>query len=166
MRSNSRKVSFLFLILSTTACLIFFSRCSLPQIYILHDPLSPEEHLNLGVAYEQKGELDQALKEYGLAAEKLPRGYLYMGNIYFLKKDWTEAEKSYQRAIKEDPRNADAHNNLAWLYCALGENLDKAEDLAKQAMKLNQANMTYQDTFKKIQEKRHSPATKNPCSGL
>jgi tetratricopeptide (TPR) repeat protein len=162
MRSNSRKVSSLYLIVSAAACLILFCQCSLPKIYILRDPLSPEEHLNLGVSYEQKRELDQALKEYGLAAKNLPRGYLYMGNIYFMKKDWAGAEKYYQRAIKEDPQGADAFNNLAWLYYSQGEDLEKAEELARQAMKLNPANMTYKDTFEKIQEKKHSPGTKNP----
>jgi tetratricopeptide (TPR) repeat protein len=155
MRSSSRKVSFLSLILSATAFLLLFSHCSLPRIYILRDPLSPEEHLNLGVSYEQKGELDQALKEYGLAVPKLPRGYLYMGNIYFLKKDWMEAEKSYQKAIEEDPQNADAFNNLAWLYCSQGEKLEKAEDLALKAIDLNPTKApVYQDTLEKIKRKK------------
>jgi hypothetical protein len=35
--------------------------------------LSPEEHLNLGVAYENKGELDDALKEYETASKKIPK---------------------------------------------------------------------------------------------
>jgi tetratricopeptide (TPR) repeat protein len=157
MRSSSRKVSSLYLILSATTCLILFCQCSLPQIYILRDPLSPEEHLNLGVSYEQKGELDQALKEYGLAAKNLPRGYLYMGNICFLKKDWVEAEKNYQKAIKEDPQNADAYNNLSWLYYSKGENLEKAEELVLKAMELNPSKADiYQDTFEKIKGKKSS----------
>ena len=40
----------------------FISACSLPRIIVLEDPLSPEEHLNLGVAYERKGELDGAIR--------------------------------------------------------------------------------------------------------
>ena len=94
----------------------FLSSCSLPRIVILDDPLSPEEHVNLGVAYEKQGEIDNALREYRLASKKHPLAYLYMGNIYFQKNDFDEAESAYKKAIKKDSQNVDAHNNLAWLY--------------------------------------------------
>jgi Tfp pilus assembly protein PilF len=92
-----------------------FSGCSLPRIIVLEDPLTPEEHLHLGVAYEKRGELDPAIKEYKLASKKLPLAYLYLGNVYFQKNELDEAEKHYRKTIKKDPQNADAHNNLAWL---------------------------------------------------
>ena len=151
---NRAGVSRLALVLSAMACLVCLCQCSLPKIYILHDPLTPEEHLNLGVSYEEKGELDNALKEYALAAKQLPRGYLYMGNVYFLKKDWTEAEKNYKKAIKEDPQDADAYNNLAWLHYSQGKNLKEAEALSLKAMGLNPSNPTYRDTLEKIKEKK------------
>ena len=125
--------------------------CSLPRIIILDDPLSPEEHINLGVVYEKKGEIDNALKEYKLASKKLPLAYLYMGNIYFQKNDFDEAESAYRKAIKKDSQNAEAHNNLAWLYYTKKENLDEAESLALKAIELNPAKKEiYQDTLVKI----------------
>jgi tetratricopeptide (TPR) repeat protein len=130
---------------------MLFVACSLPKIIILDDPLSPEEHINLGVAYEKKGEVDNALKEYRLASKKLPLAYLYMGNIYFQKNDFDEAESAYKKAIKKDPQNADAHNNLAWLYYTKKENLDEAESLALKAIELNPLKKElYQDTLVKI----------------
>ena len=39
-----------------------------------------------------------------------------MGNIYFQKNDFDEAESAYRKAIKKAPDNSDAYNNLAWLY--------------------------------------------------
>ena len=45
------------------------SSCSLPRIIVLEDPLTPEEHINLGVAYEKKGEADNAMKEYKEASK-------------------------------------------------------------------------------------------------
>jgi hypothetical protein len=63
--------------------LMLLSSCTLPRLYILKDPLTPEEHLNLGVSYEEKGELDNAIKEYRLASKKLPLAYLYMGTCIF-----------------------------------------------------------------------------------
>ena len=134
-------------------CLPFLFSCSLPRIIVLDDPLTPEEHLNLGVAYEKKGELDSAIKEYELAAKKLPIAYLYLGNAYFEKNRLVEAEAYYKRAIKKDAHNADAYNNLAWLYYVKRENLDEAESLALKAMELNPSKSNiYRDTLDKIRE--------------
>jgi tetratricopeptide (TPR) repeat protein len=133
--------------------MLFLSGCSFPRIIILKDPLTPEEHLNLGVAYEKQGEFEPAIKEYTAAAKKLPRAYLYLGNVHFQKKELGKAEANYKRAIKNDPRNADAHNNLAWLYYTKNENLEEAEALALKAIALNPAKETiYRDTLEKIRE--------------
>ena len=127
--------------------------CSIPRIIILKDSLTPEEHLNLGVAYEKQGELDAAIKEYKLAAKNLPVGYLYLGNAHFQKRELGKAEKYYKKALEKEPGNADAHNNLAWLYYTKKENLDQAENLALKALELNPAKESiYRDTLDKIRE--------------
>jgi Tfp pilus assembly protein PilF len=132
--------------------LCFFG-CAFPRIIVLDDPLSPEEHLNLGVTYEKNGELNNALKEYRTASKKRPLAYLYIGNVYFQKGEYDKAETNYKEAIKRDPHNADAYNNLAWLYYIKGEKLNEAEEFALKAMELNpgKANI-YQDTLEKIKK--------------
>lgn len=141
--------------LLSTTCYLLLSGCSLPRIIVLDDPLTPEEHLNLGVAYEKNGEFDSALKEYHAASEKLPAAYLYIGNIYFQKADLDEAESYYKKAVKKDPENADAYNNLAWLYYTKGERLDEAERLVVRAIELNPSRRdVYDDTLNKIMELR------------
>ena len=152
----------LFSMLYALCTLLLFSGCSLPRIIILKDPLTPEEHLNLGVAYEQQGEFEPAIKEYTAAAKKLPRAYLYLGNVHFQKKELGKAEAYYKKAIKNDPRDADAHNNLAWLYYTKKENLEEAEVLALKAIDLNPSKETiYRDTLEKIREMKKT-APRNP----
>lgn len=142
----------LLVLLPILACIfVLMSGCAFPRMALLKDPLTAEEHLNLGVAYEKKGEFDHAIKEYELAANKLPLAYLYLGNVYFQEYEWTKAEEYYKQAIKEDPENADAHNNLAWLYYTKQEDLDEAEEHAKKAIQLNPMKAPiYRDTLDKI----------------
>jgi tetratricopeptide (TPR) repeat protein len=141
----------------SVACLcVLLSSCSLPRIIFLHDPLTPEEHINLGVSYEKRGEFDDALEQYAAASSKIPLAYLYMGNVYFQKGDLKQAEKSYRRAI-DKTNDARAYNNLAWLYYTTGERLDEAEDLARKAVELAPDSLDFHDTLQKIIEKRSQP---------
>lgn len=132
---------------------VFLFSCSLPRIIILHDPLTPEEHINLGLSYEEKGEFEAALKEYKTASKELPIAWLYIGNLYFKKGQYREAEKAYRKAIKKtsDPR---AFNNLAWLFYTMDKNLEEAELLAVRAVDMMPENKEFQDTLNKIKERR------------
>jgi tetratricopeptide (TPR) repeat protein len=144
----------LLLLLFVLGLITLLVGCSLPRVILLKDPLTSEEHLNLGVAYEKAGELDQAIAEYRTAAKRLPLAYLYIGNAYFQKNEWGEAERFYKKAIEKDPTNADAHNNLAWLYYRKGENLDLAEGLVLKAIELNPSKENiYKDSLERIREK-------------
>jgi tetratricopeptide (TPR) repeat protein len=140
-------------ILVTFGMLLICAGCAMPRFTILTDPLSPEEHLELGIAYEKKGELDNAIKEYTAAAKKYPVALFYLGNAHFQKNEWDKAEKYYKKATKKEGHNADAYNNLAWLYYVQGKNLDEAESLVLRAMELNPSKSdTYSDTLEKIRE--------------
>lgn len=144
----------LLVLLSVPAC------SSLPRIIILHDALTPEEHLDLGVAYERKGEMDAAMKEYRAASGKLPLAYVYMGNVCFEKKNMHGAEKYYKKAIKKDPEDPDPYNNLAWLYYTEKKNMADALKLALKANALpapesksaKKKKALYMDTLAKIRE--------------
>jgi hypothetical protein len=59
--------------------------------------------------------------------------------------------------IIKDPKNGDAHNNLAWLFYIKQENLDVAEGYALRAMELNPLKAEiYRDTLEKIRELKRS----------
>jgi tetratricopeptide (TPR) repeat protein len=126
--------------------------CGLPRIVVLNDPLSPEEHINLGVAYEKDGEYEQALKQYEAAKGDLPIAHLYMGNVLFLQGRYGKAEKNYREAIEktDDPR---AYNNLAWLFFTRGERLDEARTLAREAVAREPDSEQFRDTLEQIEGK-------------
>jgi tetratricopeptide (TPR) repeat protein len=142
--------------LALNLCLLLvLSGCDFPRIVVLEDPLTPEEHLDLGVAYEKNGEFGNAIKEYELAAKQLPVAYLYLGNAHFHNNEFNEAEQCYNLAIRKEAFNADAYNNLAWLYYVKEKNLNEAEGLALKALELNPSKSNvYGDTLEKIRELR------------
>ncbi|MGC8796411.1 tetratricopeptide repeat protein [Thermodesulfovibrio sp.] len=136
-------------------CLII-TGCSMPQVVVLHDPLTPQEHLQLGLNYEKNGLIDEAIQHYKEASKSDAKGYLFLGNLYLNQKKYDIAEEYYKKAIQKNDKLADAYNNLAWLYCIKNENLDKAQELVKKAMEIEKNNpekiKIYQDTFEQIQK--------------
>lgn len=142
--------------------LLLIAGCSLPKVTVFEDPLSPREHLDLGMAYEEKGEYDLAVREYKAAAEEIPLAHLFLGNVYFSKKDYASAEREFKRAVEKLPLDPRAYNNLAWLYLVTDKNLDHAEELARRALKLapDDDSAEYRDTLTRIlraKEKRKGP---------
>jgi tetratricopeptide (TPR) repeat protein len=102
----------LFLILSTGCA-------SLQTSLFMKDPLTAEEHNNLGVIYEREGKHELAVREYKKAISNdnsLITPYINLGNVYFKEGEFTEAEKSYKKALELDEASLEASNNLASLY--------------------------------------------------
>ena len=139
--------------LCLTLLVLAAAPCAMPRIVILHDPLTPEEHINLGVSYEKRGELDAALKEYEAASSRRPLAFLYLGNVYFQKGAFADAEHAYRRAI-ERTGSPEGYNNLAWLYYTEHENMGEAEQLAAKAVELSPGSEAFADTLRKIRERR------------
>jgi tetratricopeptide (TPR) repeat protein len=134
---------------------LFLSGCSIPRLAIEDDPLTAEEHINLGASYEHNGELDLAIGEYDRARRQgLDLAYLYLGNAYVGKNDLDKAVENYQKAVKRLPDNPDALNNLAWLYLQRRERLDEAEAMAAKACALAPDNDNYADTLESVRRAR------------
>jgi len=143
-------------LLAATVLLALLCGCSLPRIIVLGDPLSPEEHLKLGTAYESKGEYDLAAREYKTASRSLPLAHLFLGNVFFLQRNHSAAEEEYRRAITALPENPRPYNNLAWLYYTQGIKLEEAETLARRAVALAPSGEDgpYRDTLEHILKAR------------
>jgi tetratricopeptide (TPR) repeat protein len=110
--------------------LLLAGGCSrIPRIIVLEDPLTASEHVELGVAYERKGELDLALREYERALlkdRKFFRARLNLGNIFLAKKEYGKAREEYLLALELRPGDAEATNNLSWAAIFSGEGIDEA----------------------------------------
>lgn len=111
------------LLLSVPAC------GRIPKIIVLEDPLSAEEHVTLGVAYERKGELETAAREYGRALSKDPgffQARVNLGNVRLAQKRYDDARREYLDALALRPAHPEATNNLAWAAILSGNDREDA----------------------------------------
>jgi tetratricopeptide (TPR) repeat protein len=91
------------------------------------DPSSPGIHYNIGNVLYQQGQFDQAYDEYRQAfaahQKDLAEGALFnAGNSHLARRNWPEAIRRYQEALKLEPSDNDAKKNLE---LALKELLDQ-----------------------------------------
>ena len=134
--------------------------CSLPRLIVLNDPLDARQHNDLGVSYQQRGESDLAIREYDRAAKLAPkwaRPLINRGNVLAEQSEWRQAAKSYRKALRREPGNAEAMNNLAWVLLqteAAGEALAWAE----KAVAADPHEPAYLDTLAEIHIVRHDYA--------
>jgi tetratricopeptide (TPR) repeat protein len=127
---------------------------SLPRIVILHDPLTPQEHVTLGEAYQGQGDREMAAREFEAALRQQPEyvpALIGIGNLSFEREALEEAEVFYRRALDTAPGHPGASNNLAMVYLARGERLDEAEQMARNALERGGALRPYAlDTLARI----------------
>ncbi|MCB1175135.1 MAG: tetratricopeptide repeat protein [Leptospiraceae bacterium] len=82
------------------------------------------EHLRAGNQAEEAGNLDQALVHYQAAVDEyknFPDAWNNIGFVYARRQNTDAARKSFEQAIRLDPRHAGAHFNLARLQEDAGE---------------------------------------------
>lgn len=119
------------------ALALMLSGCSLPQIIVLHDPLSADEHVKLGGIYDSQGKTALARDQYRFAVKQAPeniRAWSLLGDSAFRLKEYPEAEKAYGKALDLDPKSGDLLNNLAWVYIQQDKRLGEAQELVQAAL--------------------------------
>lgn len=108
--------------------------------------------LETAAAAEQKGDIARARSDYVSAVAYYQRAvrasapnsslYTKLGIAQFQLGNRGAARKSFFQAIKIDPRNADAMNNIGAVYC-VDKKYKSALQYLKQALEINEENASY-----------------------
>lgn len=124
------------------------------------DPLTAEDRIKLGLAYEKEGKLELALGEF----RKAQRGsykaasLTYQGNLFLHQSELSKAEQAYRKALQNDPDHLMALNNLAWLLALRGKDLEEAEKLIDHALSLDpEFPEPYQETLNEVLRVQNNP---------
>jgi len=101
------------------------------------DPLSAEERNDLGVAYQARGELDLAIREYRRALALRPgwpQALVNLGNAHLDRGEVEEAITAYEQALASAPEDPAILNNLAWAFLQHPTRWPHAEPLIRRAL--------------------------------
>ncbi len=140
------------------ACALAAGCGHLPPVIRSGDALDPQEHVRLGGTYEAQGLQAEAVAQYEASVLRDPactEGWIALGNIDFRAGRFAEAETSFRKAVRTEPRHPGACNNLAMTILARGGDLEEAEALARGALAAPGPLRPYiLDTLANIQLKR------------
>jgi tetratricopeptide (TPR) repeat protein len=92
--------------------------------------------VKLGKVQVAEGSADQALATYQQSMKDNPREisfYILAGELYESRNDWDQAKNMYQQALRIQPNNPLASNNLAYVMLQQGGNIDVALAMAQTA---------------------------------
>jgi tetratricopeptide (TPR) repeat protein len=109
-----------------------------------------EVYSRIGVAQKRKGDLTAALASYTEANKLMPndaKPVVEIALIYDVSGRTELARASYESALKLDPENAQAMNNLAYIKAEEQVDLDRALSLAQRAKQKMPDNIDVQDTL-------------------
>jgi Flp pilus assembly protein TadD len=142
------------ILIAAMIILILTQACAMPKIpkiIVIDDPLTAEQHNDLGVAYEQKGEFDLAGKEFEKAIKMnkdwvIP--YLNLGHLYYRQDKLDQAETTLRQGLRIKGDHPDLLNNLAWVLMEKGQ-LMEAKTLIDKAIAVENKE-EYQDTRQEI----------------
>ena len=103
---------------------------------IAQNQSTTEARVQLVRLYTSQGRTADALQNAQTLLASHPdflNGYILLGSLYEQQGNIQQAQKTYQDALERNDDFAAAMNNLAWLYCENGGNLDLALSLAQRA---------------------------------
>jgi tetratricopeptide (TPR) repeat protein len=93
----------------------YHSKLSIWETAVAAAPDNPRGHYNLGVALQEQGRLDEAIRHYRQAVQlrtDYPDAHNNLGRALSSQDKWEEAIYHYRQALKVQPNYAIGHNNL------------------------------------------------------
>ena len=98
-------------------------------------PEAPELHYDIGNVQYRKGDKEKALEEYkaalGAKNETGRRASFNSGNVHYAGEKWKEAVTAYSDALRIDPSDVEARQNLEMALQKLEEQEDKKQPKPK-----------------------------------
>lgn len=119
-------------------------------------PDAVEFYYYLAIAYNQAEQKDSVLSVCKKALEQTTPStkkeivsdfYSIMADIYYSKKQKTEAYAAYDSALVYNPANNGALNNYAYYLSLERQDLNKAEEMSYKTVKAEPNNSTFLDTY-------------------
>ncbi|MDR0348881.1 MAG: tetratricopeptide repeat protein [Tannerella sp.] len=118
-------------------------------------PRTFEYYIYLGVAYVQQEKYQDALNTYQSGLNAIPKEnttlisdfYGQIGDTYFQMKESGKAFEAYESALKYNEHNVVVLNNYSYFLSLKKKDLDKAERMSAQVVKIEPDNSTYLDTY-------------------
>ena len=114
------------------------------------DPRSPLALVLVGNLAVQQKKADEAIGHFRKALDGNPNlvmAYLGLGYAYQQKGQRAQAIQAYRKAVELAPKEAAAHNNLAWILADEKASQDEALRHAQQALTLQPGNGRILDTL-------------------
>lgn len=101
------------------------------------DPLTAEEHNDLGMAYYTRGEYTLAVRAFSRATALRPgwaRALANLGDAHLAVGEVETAIAAYEGAVRASPDDAGIANNLAWALLQHGQRWQEAEPVIRAAL--------------------------------
>lgn len=113
-------------------------------------PQDAEGHMILGYTYRSLGDLDRACRHFHLAGEVNESRVAALLELGFCQQEAGrpgEARKTLHNLQREFPDDPEVANSYGYLLAELGEDLDRAEKLVRQALTADPENGAYLDSL-------------------
>jgi tetratricopeptide (TPR) repeat protein len=121
------------------------------------NPNSTVAQLQLARTYQMQGKAADSIMIAQKVVKEHPdflAAYILLGTLEQESGSTAEAGRVYEEALRRNPDYAPALNNLAWLYCEHGGNLDMALSMAQKAKEQYPHDATIADTLAWIQYRK------------
>ena len=130
------------------------------------DPNRAAGHIGLSTVLQEQKRWPEAEAELREGIKLEPNDSSYharLGSLFFHLQKWAEAEAEYTKAVILEPKTAVLRYNLA-VTLVQQQKWTKAEAEAQESIRLDQANIRYQDALKQIRNAYAAPTRNSPPS--